>query len=98
MGPYPITHIELFPELVKIGHIEPVQLAPLRPSFPGWYNVHTRCDYHAGNPGHSTENYTALKHNVQDLINDEKLNFEDLDRPDEVKGLDPSRENVEMMR
>ena len=33
---------------------------------------------------------------VQDLINDGKLNFEDLDRPTEVKGS--SRINVEMMR
>ena len=32
--PIPITYTELFPKLVKIGHIEPVQLAPLRPSFP----------------------------------------------------------------
>ena len=85
--PIPITYTELFPEFVKIGHIEPVQLAPLRPLFPRWYNAHTRCDYHAGNPDHSTKNCTALKHKVQDLINDGKLKFEDLDRP-----------KVEMMR
>ena len=42
------------------------------------------------------ENCTALKHKVQDLINDVKLNFEDLDRPVEVKGL--SRTNVKMTR
>ena len=39
--PIPITYTELFPKLVKIGHIEPVQLAPLRPPFPRWYNAHT---------------------------------------------------------
>ena len=50
--------------------------------------------YHSGNQCHSIENCTALKHKVQDLINDEKLNFEDLDRPAEVKSL--SRINVEM--
>ena len=43
-----------------------------------------------------TENCTALKHKVQDLINDGKLNFEDLDRPVEVQG--PSRTNMEMTR
>ena len=68
----------------------------LRPPFPRWYNAHTRCDYHAGNLDHSTENCTALKHKVQDLINDGKLKFEDLDRPIEVK--DPSRAKVKMMR
>ena len=52
-------------------------MAPLKPPFPRWYNSHTRCDYHGGNPGHSTENYTALKYKVQDLINLGKLKFEE---------------------
>ena len=56
--PIPITYTELFPKLVEIGHIEPVQLAPLRPPFPRWYNAHTRYDYHDGNPGHPTKNCT----------------------------------------
>ena len=42
------------------------------------------------------ENCTALKHKVQDLINDGKLTFEDLDRPVKVKG--PSRTKVEMKK
>ena len=50
----------------------------------------------AENPGHSIENCTVLKHKVQDLINDGKLNFEDLDSLIEDKG--PSRTNVEMTR
>ena len=76
-----------------MGHIKPVQLAPLRPPFPKWYNAHTRCDYHSGNPGHPTENCTSLKSKVQELINDGELTFEDLDGPTEVK--DPSRTKVE---
>ena len=71
-------------------------MAPLRPSFPKWYNAHTRCNYHVGNPGHSTKNYTALKYKVRDLINDEKLKFEDLDGPAEVENL--FRAKVKMMR
>ena len=71
--PIPITYTELFPKLVRMGHIKPVQLAPLRPPFPRWYNAHTQCDYHGGNPGHPTENCTALKYKVRDLINDGKL-------------------------
>ena len=86
----------MFPRLVEIGHIEPIQLAPLRPLFPRWYNAHARFDYHARNPGHSIENYTELKHKIQDLINDGKLKFEDLDRPVEVK--DPSRAKAETTR
>ena len=59
-------------------------------------HAHTRYDYHVENPGHSTENCTVLKHKIQDLINDGKLNFEDLDKPTEVEG--PSRVKVEMTR
>ena len=94
--PIPITYTELFPKLVEISHIELVQLAPLRPPFPRWYNDHTRCDYHGGNPGHPTKNCTSLKYKVRDLINDEKLKFEDLDRPVEVE--DSSRIKVEITK
>ena len=96
MGPHPISYTELFPKLVRSGHIEPVQFAPLRPPFPRWYNAHTRCDYHGRNPGHPTENCTSLKSKVQELINDGKLTFEDLDGPTEFK--DPSRTKVEIAR
>ena len=92
----PITYTELFPKLVEIGHIEPVQLAPLRPPFLRWYNAHTRCDYHFKNPGHSTKNCTALKRKVQDLINEGKLKFEKSDGPAEVEH--PFRAKVEMSR
>ena len=91
---FPITYIELFPKLLKMGHIEPVQLAPLRPPFPRWYNAHTRCDYHGGNPSYLIENCIALKYKVRDLTNVGKLKFEDLDRPVEVE--DSSRIKVEM--
>ena len=94
--PIPITYIELFPKLVEIDHIEPVHLAPFRPPFPRWYNAHTRCDYHAGNPGHSTKNYTALKQKVRDLINDGKLKFEELDGPVGVEDLFEAK--AEMIR
>ena len=68
-----------------MGHIKPVQLAPLRTPFPRWYNAYTQCDYHGGNPGHPTKNCTALKYKIRDLINDGKLKFDDLGRPVEVE-------------
>ena len=79
-----------------MGHIKPVQLAPLRLPFLRWYNAHTQCNYHGGNPGHLTENCTALKYKVRDLINNGKLKFGDLDRPFEVK--DSSRTKAEMSK
>ena len=71
-------------------------MAPLKPLFSRWYSAHTRCDYHARNPRHSTENCTVFKHKIQDLINDGKLKFEDLDRAAEVE--DPHRTNVKITR
>ena len=94
--PIPISYTELFPKLVRSGHIRLVQFAPLRTPFPRWYNAHTRYDYHGENLGHPTENCTTLKYKVRDLINNEKLKFEDLDRPIEVE--DSSRTKVEMPR
>ena len=94
--PIPVTYTELFPKLVEIGHIEPFHLPPLTPPFSRWYNAHVRCDYHARNPGHSTENCTTLKRKVRDLIKDGKLKVEDLGRPIEAENL--SRTKVEMPR
>ena len=71
-------------------------MAPLRPPFPRWYNAHTRCDYHGKNPSHPTKNCITLKHKVQDLINNRKLTFEELNGPAEVEDL--SRTKVEMAR
>ena len=96
MGLHPHHLHRVVPKASRNWSIEPVQLAPFRPPFPRWYNAHTRCDYHGGNPGHPTKNCTALKHKVQDLINDGKLTFEDLDRSAEVKDL--SRTKGEMTR
>ena len=71
-------------------------MAPLRPPFPRWYNVHTRCDYHGGNPGHPTKNCSALKRKVQSLIREGKLKFEESDGLAKVEY--PSRTNVEMLK
>ena len=71
-------------------------MASLRPPFSRRYNAHTRCDYHGENPGHPTENCITLKYKVQELINNGKLTFEDLDGPAEVE--DPSRAKMEIAR
>ena len=79
-----------------MGHIEPIQLESLTPPFPKWYNTHVRYDYHSENLGHPIKNYTAFRRKVQDLINDGKLKFEELDGPAEVE--DPSKVKVEIPR
>ena len=75
----PLLYIELFPKLLEMGLIELVHLPPLKLPFPKWYKADARCDYHGGNPGHSLENCTAFKYKVQELIQDEKVKFDELD-------------------
>ena len=73
-----------------------VRLVPLRPPFSRWYNDNVQCDYHAGNPDHSTKNYSALKYKVQDLIKLGKLKFEESNGSIKVEDL--SRAKAKMIR
>ena len=94
--PFPITYAELLSKLIDRGFIVPVHLIPLKPPFLRWYNGNVRCDYYAGNPGHSTKNCNALRHMVRDLIKDGKLKFEESNGPTRVE--DSSRAKEEMIR
>ena len=79
--PIPMTYTELYPKLVQGGLLLLVDIPLLQPLYLRWYNENVHYDYHSGNRGHSTENYTALKWKVQDLIKKEELTFEDEDIP-----------------
>ena len=56
--------------------VMPVQVPPLQPPFPMWYNSNAHCDYHSGATRHTIENCVALKYKVRDLINKGELSFE----------------------
>ena len=71
-------------------------MAPLRPPFLRWYNANVRCDYHVRNPGQSTKNCSTLKREVQSLIKDGKLRFEESDGLVGVEDL--SRAKTKMRR
>ena len=92
----PITYTELLPKLIESGFIASFYLAPFRPPFLRWYNAKLQCDYHVRNPSHSTENCSSLKREVQSLIKDGKLKFEESDGPIGVE--DPSRAKTKMRR
>ena len=94
--PIPVTYTELLLKLIDGGFIVPVHWVPFRPPFPRWYNTNVRCDYHAGNQGHSIENCSSLKREVQSLIKEGKLKFEESDGPVGVE--DPSRAKTKMRR
>ena len=77
-----MTYTELYPKLVQGGLLLSVDIPPLQPPYPRWYNENVHCDYHSGNRGHFTENCTALKWKVQDLIKKKDLTFKDEDVQD----------------
>ena len=62
--PIPITYAELLPKLIDNGSIVSIQGRPLKPPFPKWYDINTRCNYHSGVSDHSVEHCSALKREV----------------------------------
>ena len=50
-------------------------MEPHKPPFLKCYDPNSRCDYHFGAQGHSTENCLPLKYNVQSLIKVGWLDF-----------------------
>ena len=85
-----MTYTELYFKLVQGGLLSPIDIPLLQPPYPRWYNENVHCDYHFGNRGHSTENCTALKRMVQDLIKKGELTFEDEDIPNVNRNFLPN--------
>ncbi|XWS75404.1 hypothetical protein CRYUN_Cryun01aG0084000 [Craigia yunnanensis] len=56
-----MTYTKLFPKLVQCGLLMPIDIPPLQPPYPRWYNENIHCDYHSDNRGHSMKNCTTLK-------------------------------------
>ncbi|MCI72143.1 gag-protease polyprotein, partial [Trifolium medium] len=42
--------------------VTPRALKPMNPPFPAWYDANSKCDFHVGTEGHSTDNCRAFKH------------------------------------
>ena len=78
--------------MVQGGLLSPIDIPPLQPPYPRWYNENFHYDYHSGNRGHSTKNCTVLKQRVHDLIKKGELTFEDEDISNVNKNLLPNHE------
>jgi len=52
----------------------------MQPPYPKFYDANAKCDYHGGVVGHSIENCRPFKYKVQQLINVERLTFQE-DKP-----------------
>ncbi|GKU89512.1 hypothetical protein SLEP1_g3641 [Rubroshorea leprosula] len=71
----PIPYSEVLKQLLGVGLMKTVQAAPIRPPYPDWYDQQVRCEYH-NVVGHDTKYCTTLKHRVQDLIDEGKLQLD----------------------
>ena len=81
MDPIPVTYTELLLQLLAKQLVALSCVLSLKPPFPKSYNPNVHCDYHVGNPGHSTEDCLSLKQQVQTLIEVGKINFKNLNQP-----------------
>ncbi|RDX68574.1 hypothetical protein CR513_52414, partial [Mucuna pruriens] len=75
--PIPMTYTTLYPLLLQNNMIAILQLKPLEPPYPRNYDPNTKCDYHTGVVGHSTEKCWGFMHKVQDLIDRSWLSFKE---------------------
>ena len=87
LDPIPITYTELLPKLLAEQLIALSYALPLKPPFPKSYDPNVHCDYHTGNPGHSTEDCISLKQKVQTLIEVGRINFR---KPNQSNNLPPN--------
>ena len=71
----PMTYGQLFPQLLKLSLVEPKPLKPVIPPYFADFDPKVQCDYHAGELGHSIEDYRAFKEKLQHLLDAKDINF-----------------------
>ena len=95
--PLPISYSELLSQLVQRSLVFPQKLkSVVYPYLPG-YNPNTRCGFHEGSSGHTTEDCKTLKYKVKELIDNKVLMFKRsgskvdilINRPDNAQGKGP---------
>ncbi|XP_050889273.1 uncharacterized protein LOC127094488 [Lathyrus oleraceus] len=69
----PYSHI--LPYLLRGSLVQLRELGPPPAVLPPGYDANARCEFHSGAPGHSIENFKALKYKVQDVIDSKAIKF-----------------------
>src|ERR1051325_9095217 len=73
--PIPISYSQLLPYLIQSGVVIPRELKPVPGVAKAWFDEKVKCAFHADSAGHETENCSAFKCTVQELIDDKILFF-----------------------
>ena len=74
--PVPMPLSQLLPQLIATNLVTTVPPKPVTDPPQKGFDPNARCDYHMGSPGHWTDRCFRLRHKVQDLLDQELLNFE----------------------
>ncbi|RDX84408.1 hypothetical protein CR513_34540, partial [Mucuna pruriens] len=75
LTPVPMSYTALLPILLQKQLITTMPLRPQEPPYSKTYDPNTKCDFHEGGIGHSTERCWTLKHKVQDLVDGGWIKF-----------------------
>ncbi|GKV46606.1 hypothetical protein SLEP1_g53580 [Rubroshorea leprosula] len=72
---YTFAQLVIAGEQIEDG-LKAVQVNPVQPPYPYGYDPRAKCEYH-NVTGHGTEYCTTLKHKIQDLIDEGKLQLDE---------------------
>ena len=72
-----MSYAELYPSLVLKNLIPPRNLSQIPKPLPWWYKPELRCAFHQGAPEHDIEICYPLKYEVQKLVKNGTVSFED---------------------
>ncbi|RDX83625.1 hypothetical protein CR513_35435, partial [Mucuna pruriens] len=87
--PIPMTYMALFHQLLQKRMITTAPSKPLEPPYPQSYDPNAKCEYHEKGLGHTIENCWALKHRIQDLLEEGWLNFKEVGPNVSINPLPP---------
>jgi len=82
-----MKYVELLPSLLKDNLVQTRALPRVPNKLPNRWRPDLSCDFHQGAPGHNVEHDFSLKIEVQKLIEDNIMSFEDLDPNVQVNPL-----------
>lgn len=70
-----MSYSHILPYLLRGSWVQLREIGPPIMVLPPGYDINTQCEFHSGTPGHSIENYKALKYKLQDLIYFKAITF-----------------------
>ena len=97
LPPLPVSHEDIYKQLVVEGLLSPIPTRPWKPPYPAWYDPNVKCVYHSDMAGHSTENCIKLRQKINELVNTGSIKIIPVER-ELLKTNDQRRTNNEAFK